>query len=67
MPQSTQTDQIITMLSKIDAKVNSSRLFDVLEVMRDQVYDLKQQNQQIRNDVMELQRVILQNANKNPD
>ena len=58
--QSSQVDQILADLSSIEAKLNSGRLFDVLEVVRDQVRDLKNQNQQIRNDLMDLQRTIFE-------
>lgn len=58
--QSSQVDQILSDLSSIEAKLNSGRLFDVLEVVRDQVRDLKNQNQQIRNDLMDLQRTIFE-------
>ena len=58
--QSSQVDQILANLSSIEAKLNSGRLFDVLEVVRDQVRDLKNQNQQIRNDLMDLQRTIFE-------
>ncbi|MBK1667756.1 hypothetical protein CKO28_06880 [Rhodovibrio sodomensis] len=62
--QSSQVDQILTDLAQIEAKLNSGRLFDVLEVVRDQMRDLKNQNQQIRNDLMDLQRTIFEvNAN----
>ena len=61
--QSSQVDQILADLSSIEAKLNSGRLFDVLEVVRDQVRDLKNQNQQIRNDIMDVQRIVFeQNA-----
>ena len=62
--QSSQVDQILTDLAQIESKLNSGRLFDVLEVVRDQVRDLKNQNQQIRNDLMDLQRTIFE-VNKN--
>ena len=58
--QSSQVDQILADLSSIEAKLNSGRLFDVLEVVRDQVRDLKNQNQQIRNDLMDLQRTVFE-------
>jgi hypothetical protein len=58
--QSSQVDQILTDLTQIETKLNSGRLFDVLEVVRDQVRDLKNQNQQIRNDLMDLQRTIFE-------
>jgi hypothetical protein len=58
--QSSQVDQILTDLAQIESKLNSGRLFDVLEVVRDQVRDLKNQNQQIRNDLMDLQRTIFE-------
>jgi hypothetical protein len=58
--QSSQVDQILADLSSIEAKLNSGRLFDVLEVVRDQVRDLKNQNQQIRNDLVDLQRTIFE-------
>ncbi|MBK1667757.1 hypothetical protein CKO28_06885 [Rhodovibrio sodomensis] len=63
-PQSSQIDQIVATLSKIQATVNSGRLFDTLEVVRDQIRDLKHQNHEIRNDLMDLQRVVFEvNAN----
>jgi flagellar biosynthesis regulator FlbT len=58
--QSSQVDQILADLAQIESKLNSGRLFDVLEVVRDQVRDLKNQNQQIRNDLMDLQRTIFE-------
>ena len=58
--QSSQVDQILSDLASIETKLNSGRLFDVLEVVRDQVRDLKNQNQQIRNDLMDLQRTIFE-------
>jgi flagellar biosynthesis regulator FlbT len=58
--QSSQVDQILADLAQIETKLNSGRLFDVLEVVRDQVRDLKNQNQQIRNDLMDLQRTIFE-------
>ena len=54
-----QLQQIASTLQGVEQALNSSRLFDVLEIVRDQVRDLKNQNQQIRNDLMELQRTIL--------
>ena len=58
--QSSQVDQILADLAQIESKLNSGRLFDVLEAVRDQVRDLKNQNQQIRNDLMDLQRTIFE-------
>jgi flagellar biosynthesis regulator FlbT len=58
--QSSQVDQILADLAQIESKLNSGRLFDVLEVVRDQVRDLKNQNQQIRNDLMDLQRTVFE-------
>jgi len=55
-----QLQQIASSLQGIEARVKSGRLFDVLEIIRDQVQDLKAQNQQIRNDVMEVERSYLQ-------
>jgi flagellar biosynthesis regulator FlbT len=60
MAQSSQTDQILSSLAQIESTLNSGRLFDVLEVVRDQVRDLKNQNQQIRNDLMDLQRTVFE-------
>jgi len=54
-----QLEQISSSLSTIESSLQAGRLFDVLEIVRDQVRDLKNQNQQIRNDLMELQRTIL--------
>ena len=58
--ESSQLDQIIATLSKVQATVNSGRLFDTLEAVRDQVRDLKHQNHEIRNDLMSLQRTIFE-------
>jgi flagellar biosynthesis regulator FlbT len=58
--ESSQLDQILASLSKVQATVNSGRLFDTLEAVRDQVRDLKNQNHEIRNDLMGLQRTIFE-------
>ncbi|MBK1667750.1 hypothetical protein CKO28_06850 [Rhodovibrio sodomensis] len=64
MPQSSQLDQISSTLQSIQVTLDSGRLFDVLEAVRDQVRDVKSQNQQIRNDIMDVQRVVYEaNAN----
>jgi len=54
-----QLQQIASTLQGVEQTLNSSRLFDVLEIVRDQVRDLKNQNQQIRNDIMDVQRAYL--------
>lgn len=55
-----QLEQIANSLQSIEARVKAGRLFDVLEVIRDQVQDLKSQKQQIRNDIMEVERAYMQ-------
>jgi hypothetical protein len=61
--ENSQLDQIGSTLQSIQTTLNSGRLFDVLEAVRDQVRDLKNQNQQIRNDIMDVQRIVFeQNA-----
>jgi septal ring factor EnvC (AmiA/AmiB activator) len=65
---SSQLDQIVATLAKVQSTINSGRLFDTLEAVRDQVRDLKHQNHQIRNDLMDLQRTIFEvNAGKGPN
>ena len=58
--ESSQLDRIIASLSKLQATVSSGRLFDTLEAVRDQVRDLKNQNHEIRNDLMDLQRTVFE-------
>jgi flagellar biosynthesis regulator FlbT len=63
--ESSQLDQIVSTLSSIQTTLGSGRLFDALEAVRDQVRDLKNQNHEIRNDIMNLQKVVFeQNAGK---
>lgn len=58
--ESSQLDQIGSTLQSIQTTLNSGRLFDVLEAVRDQVRDLKNQNHEIRNDLMDLQRTVFE-------
>jgi hypothetical protein len=62
MATNSQIDQVLAAVSRIESTLTSGRLFDVLEVVRDQVRDLKNQNTQIRNDIMELQKTMLQQS-----
>jgi hypothetical protein len=65
--ESSQIDQIVATLTKVQATINSGRLFDTLEAVRDQVRDLKHQNHEIRNDLMNLQRTVFEvNAGTGP-
>jgi hypothetical protein len=58
--QSAQLDEVQARLESMAAKLSSARIFDVLEAVRDQFGDLQEQNQQIRNDTMALQRSVFE-------
>jgi len=65
--ESSQIDQIVATLTKVQATINSGQLFDTLEAVRDQVRDLRHQNHEIRNDLMNLQRTVFEvNAGNGP-
>ena len=53
-----QIDQIASSMRQIKSQVSTSRLFDLLELLRDAVRDLNHEHDSIRNDVRDIYTMI---------
>jgi hypothetical protein len=62
MATKSQLDQVLSATSRIESSLKTGQIFDGLEIVRDQIRDLKNQNQQIRNELLELQKTVLQQS-----
>ena len=64
---SNQLDNIQGTAEKVLQSLNSTRLFDLLEIVRDSVNRLSTENNQLRKDIADLHKEILsQAANSTP-
>ena len=58
-----QIDQIASSMRQIKSQVSTSRLFDLLELLRDAVRDLNHEHDSIRNDVRDIYTMIGSRSN----
>jgi hypothetical protein len=53
-PIQAQLDRILDVMLEVKAGVTAGRLFDIMEVIRDHVAELKMQHEAIRRDIREV-------------
>lgn len=57
-------DQLLNMVQDIRTSTQSQRVFDVLEVIRDEVNDLSRQHESIRSEIRAINTALLQQQNQ---
>lgn len=62
-----QLQDILEATRQVQSSVSEGRLFDVLAVIRDQINRLADQHNEIRNDISELTRIVLQQNSTSAD
>jgi flagellar biosynthesis regulator FlbT len=65
--QSSQSDEILATLARMESSLKPARMFDALETMRDEVQDVKRQLRDLRGDMMDLQRTIYEHMKTTAD